>query len=187
LLGFEDGAFASLTYSGYAFYDTDTLMDGVGELGRPKAAGAHADTRARWQSRVDAAGDEAAEARAKAERNFGGLDYKPEPKVAPSACQHFGPVIVSCDRGDLRLQPDGVDVIDRHGVRRVAAPVPEVPRAEVVDELWAVLRDGEPARHDGRWSRGTLAVCLAMLDSHRLAGDVEPDHQVAWLPSSRRR
>ncbi|MGA1315642.1 MAG: Gfo/Idh/MocA family protein [Rubrivivax sp.] len=180
LLGFDGGAFASLTYSGYAHYDSDELMGGIGELGGPKAPDTHRQTRTRWQARLEAGGDEAVEAQAKAERNFGGSQYQPAPAGAPAACQHFGPVIVSCDRADLRLQPDGVDVIDRHGTRRVAAPIPDVPRAEVVDELWAVLRQGMAPRHDGAWSRATLAVCLALLASQRLGADVVPEHQVGW-------
>ena len=178
LLGFEGGAYASLTYSGYAHYDSDELMDGIGELGLPKAPDTHRHTRARWQARQDTGGDESAEAQAKAERNFGGTQYQPAPEGAPTACQHFGPVIVSCDRADLRLQPGGVDLIDRHGTRRLPAPVPDVPRAEVIDELWAALRQGIAPRHDGRWSRATLAVCLAILDSQRLGADVVPSHQV---------
>ncbi len=178
LLGFEGGAFASLTYSGYAHYDSDELMGGIGELGLPKAPDTHRQTRARWQARHEAGGDETVEALAKAERNFGGAQYQAAPEHPPAACQHFGPVLVSCDRADLRLQPDGVDLIDRHGTRRLAAPVPDVPRAEVVDELWGALRQGVAPRHDGAWSRATLAVCLAILDSQRLGADVVPEHQV---------
>ena len=36
LIAFEDGAFASLTYSGYGHFDSDELCDWVGELGRDK-------------------------------------------------------------------------------------------------------------------------------------------------------
>jgi len=39
LLGFEGGAFASCTYSGYGHYDTDALMDNIGELGQRKKSG----------------------------------------------------------------------------------------------------------------------------------------------------
>lgn len=177
LLGFAGGAFASLTYSGYGHYDTDALMDGVGELGGPKAPEAHTRTRARLQA-VQAEAGEAAEAALKAERNFGGRLYEPAPPGAPAACQHFGPVIVSCERGDLRLTPHGVQVFDVAGTRFVPAPVPGVPRAEVVDELWAVGREGAAPVHGGAWSRATVAVCLALLESQRLRADVAPAHQV---------
>ena len=185
LLGFADGAFASLTYNGYGHYDSDALMDGVGELGAPKAPDAHQRTRARLAavhsaagSQADAAAAEAAEAALKAERNFGGRLYQPAPPGAPQACQHFGPVIVSCEHADLRLTPQGVQVIDASGSRFVPAPVPAVPRAEVVDELWAVGREGAAPLHGGAWSRATLAVCLAILESQRAGADVVPAHQV---------
>jgi phthalate 4,5-cis-dihydrodiol dehydrogenase len=177
LLGFAGGAFASLTYSGYGHYDTDVLMDGVGELGGPKAPETHTRTRTRLQA-VQAEAGEAAEAALKAERNFGGRLYEPAPPGAPAACQHFGPVIVSCGRGDLRLTPHGVQVFDAAGTRFVPAPVPGVPRAEVVDELWAVGREGAAPVHGGAWSRATVAVCLALLESQRLRADVVPAHQV---------
>lgn len=198
LLGFAGGAFASLTYNGYGHYDTDALMDGVGELGAPKAPEAHQRTRARLQAvqaqaltqggpgadtataagRAAAAQAEAAEAALKAERNFGGRLYEPAPPGAPAACQHFGPVIVSCERGDLRLTPHGVQVFTDAGPRFVPAPVPPVPRAEVVDELWAVGREGAAPVHGGAWSRATVAVCLALLESQRRGADVVPAHQV---------
>src|ERR1700674_340471 len=38
LLTFDDGAFASLVYSGYAHFDSDEICGGIGELGAPKDA-----------------------------------------------------------------------------------------------------------------------------------------------------
>ena len=36
LLGFDDGAFATLTYSGYAHFDSDEFMGWIGEMGQKK-------------------------------------------------------------------------------------------------------------------------------------------------------
>ena len=36
LLGFDNGAFASLTYSGYAHFDSDEFMGWIGEMGQKK-------------------------------------------------------------------------------------------------------------------------------------------------------
>src|SRR5690606_22843783 len=36
LLSFKDGAFATLTYSGYAHFDSDELMGWIGEMGGKK-------------------------------------------------------------------------------------------------------------------------------------------------------
>jgi len=174
LLGFASGAVANATYNGYGHYDTDALMDGVGEMGRPKSPDTHRQTRARLR----AVTDEAAEAALKAERNFGGSLYVPPSADAPDACQHFGPVLVSCERGDLRLTPRGVFVFDDTGSHFVPAQVPTVPRAEVIDELWAVGREGRTPMHGGRWSRATVAVCLALLESARTGADIMPSHQV---------
>ena len=175
LLSFDSGAFASLSYNGYGHYDSDALMDGVGELGQTKDPLAHAQTRQRHAQMSD----EAAEAQAKAERNFGGRNYQATPAQTPQASQHFGPVIVSCERADLRLTPHGVRVHDAQGQHFVPASLPLVPRAEVIDELWSVARQGQPVRHDGPWSRATLEVCLAILASQAQQADVWLSHQVA--------
>ncbi|WP_289509313.1 Gfo/Idh/MocA family oxidoreductase [Hydrogenophaga sp. 2FB] len=180
LLNFANGAFASVTYNGYGWYDTDALMDGVGEMGQAKDPDAHHQTRARLAS----VPDEAQEAALKAERNFGGRLFVPPPPRVPDACQHFGPVLVSCERGDLRLTPRGVEVVDANGRRFVEADIPQVPRAEVIDEVWNVARHGAQPLHGGAWSRATLAVCLAILESGRQAVDIMPMHQVGYRPPS---
>jgi phthalate 4,5-cis-dihydrodiol dehydrogenase len=53
-----------------------------------------------------------------------------------------------------------------------------VPRAEVVDELWAVAREGRPPLHGGRWSRATLELCLALLASQAGGTDIMLQQQV---------
>lgn len=175
LLSFREGAFASLSYNGYGFFDTDRWMDGTGEMGTPKAPDAHQQTRAR----LSKATDEAAEVALKAERNFGGSAFTRPILTPPAAFQHFGPVIVSCDHADLRLTPSGVEVNDGHGTQLAAAPLPSVPRAEVIDEVWRAGREGHPPLHDGRWSLATLEVCLAMLASDASGQDAPLRHQVA--------
>jgi phthalate 4,5-cis-dihydrodiol dehydrogenase len=174
LITFGNGAFASATYNGYGFYDTDVLMDSMGELGSPKAADAHTNTRKRLQGVTD----ESAEAALKAQRNFGGPLYQAA-TAKPAAWQHFGPVIVSGERGDLRLTPTGVQVIDGAGQHFEAAPAPEVARSEVIDELWAVGRLTQKPLHDGRWSRATVELCLALLQSQAEGKDVTLQHQIA--------
>ncbi|AVO34623.1 Gfo/Idh/MocA family protein [Ottowia oryzae] len=175
LLQFANGAFASISYNGYGFYDSDTQMDGVGEMGTAKARDAHQATRAR----LAAATSEAAEVDLKAARNFGGTAFTMPTLRGPDAAQHFGPVIVSCDLADLRLTPTGVEVVSQAGIEFVPIKLPEVPRAEVIDELWRVARDGALPAHGGEWSRATLEVCLAMLKSEASGTDIPLERQVA--------
>ena len=175
LLQFAGGAFASISYNGYGFYDSDRQMDGVGEMGTPKSPDAHRATRAR----LAAATSEAAEVDLKAARNFGGSAFTMPTPSAPAAAQHFGPLIVSCDHADLRLTPTGVEVTSPTGIEFVPVALPHVPRAEVIDELWGVAREGKIPLHGGEWSRATLEVCLAMLRSEAAGTDVRLDRQVA--------
>jgi phthalate 4,5-cis-dihydrodiol dehydrogenase len=173
LLDFENGAFATVSYNGYGYYDSDALMEGMGELGQRKSSDAHQQTRERWRT-----ADEAVESERKARRNYGGPDYVPALDLAPEASQHFGPVWVSGERGDLRLTPRGVEIHDDQGVRFVTAPLSRVPRVEVIDELVRVAREGVAPLHSGAWSRATMEVCLAVLASAREGRAIILHHQV---------
>ena len=173
LLDFENGAFATVSYNGYGYYDSDALMAGMGELGQPKSPEAHRQTRERWR-----VADEAVEAERKAWRNYGGPDYVPALDQAPVAWQHFGPVWISGERGDLRLTPRGVEIHDDQGTRFVCAPLSPVPRVEVIDELVQVARTGAAPVHSGDWSRATLEVCLGLLASAREGRAIILQHQV---------
>jgi phthalate 4,5-cis-dihydrodiol dehydrogenase len=165
LIAFEGGAYASLTYSGYGHFEADELCGGVGELGHP-SSGKHGEARRAF---ARAHGDEAA---AKAARAYGGAGYQPH-DAAP-AHEHFGLLIVSCERADLRPLPQGVMVYDESGARLEPLPPPAVPRAAVIDELADAALLGRAPLHDGHWGRATLAICLAMLESARSRADVVP-------------
>jgi phthalate 4,5-cis-dihydrodiol dehydrogenase len=174
---FANGAFASLTYSGFGHFDTDEFAGWVGEGGEPKDQARYGDARARLTGLATAE----QEASLKAAGNYGGADYSgPSASVlaTPRHHQHFGLLIASCEHADLRPTPDGVMIYDDTGVRLEPLPPPEVPRAEVIEELYAAVIDGRPPLHDGIWSRATMEVCLAMLDSARTGREVVLKHQV---------
>ncbi len=167
LLAFEEGAFASLTYSGYGHFDSDEFVGGIGETGFPKDATRYG--AARRALAELAAGD--AEAAAKAARNYGGAHA---PRSADSAPwhEHFGLLVVSCERGDVRPTPSSVIVYGDDAVRSEILGKPKVPRAEVIDELAAAVVDGVAPLHDGAWGLATLETCLAMLASARSGNEV---------------
>ena len=174
LLGFEGGAFATMVYNGYGHYDSDELMDGIDEMGRPKDGGAHQHTRARL-SRTS----EAEEARRKADRNYGGANYQAPILAPPSHHQHFGYILVSAQHADLRLTPSGLIVYTDEERQFLPTPLGPVPRAEVVDELWACVRKGDAPIHSAEWARATVEVCLAMLDSAAGGHEIPLRHQVS--------
>lgn len=174
LLTFEDATFATLTYSGYGHFDADELCDWVSEIGRPKDPSAYGAMRRALAEAPDAS----AEAAAKNARDYGGARYAQSDGVAPWH-EHFGLVVASCERGDVRPTPKGVMVYGDAARDFQALGKPAVPRAEVIDELCAAVFEGRAPLHDGRWARSTLEVCLAMLRSARERREVTLEHQVA--------
>lgn len=162
LLAFEDGVFASATYSGYAHYDSDALLGDIGELGQPKN---QADYGAARKRLADIAPD-MAESRLKLERNYGGTLYQAHAPLA-AAHQHFGTVLVSCEKADLRPTATGIEIFSDARRSFEALPAPAVPRSEVIDELIDTVVHGKPPLHDGAWARATTEVCLAILASAR--------------------
>ncbi len=169
LLTFENGAFATLSYEGYGHFDSDEFQGWIGEMGQQKQPYAARSPR----DFVDAAEETAF----KSARNYGGSSYRPA-AIEPLQHQHFGPIVVSCDRGDLRPLPNGV-MIYRHGAGRLdALPPPVIPRVEVIDELYAAVVEGRPPLHSGEWALASLEVCLAILRSAREGCDVALHRQV---------
>jgi len=169
LLTFESGAFASLTYSGYGHFDSDEFSGWIGEMGQAKSPNA------RKPPPHFASADE--ETAFKNARNYGGSAYQPS-ATQDLAHQHFGTVIVSCERADLRPLPNGVAVYQDGTARLDPLPLPNIPRAEVIDELYDAVVNGKPPLHDGAWAMATLEVCLAILQSSREGRDVTLAHQV---------
>lgn len=174
LLNFTDGAFGTLTYSGYGHFDSDDLMGGVGELGQTKDAASYGAARRALAATRDADAEEAA----KTARSYGGEEFRAAPREAPWH-EHFGFVVVSCERGDIRPMPDGVHVFTDRERRFEPLARPSVPRAAVLDELCDAALQNRAGTHDAAWGRATLEVCLALLESARTGTDVTLRHQVA--------
>ncbi|MCC6007316.1 MAG: Gfo/Idh/MocA family oxidoreductase [Rhodobacteraceae bacterium] len=171
LLSFAGGAFASLTYSGYAQFDSDEWMGWTGELGHPRDPADYGRAR-RALARVAGPEEEAA---LKSQRTFGAV---PVPAPAPMA-EHFGPVIVSTERGDLRLTPEGLWLYGHEERRFLPAPTGRAPRAPVVDALWSALREGQAPAQSGAWGLASLEVCHAILRSAATGEPVALSRQVA--------
>ena len=174
LMTFAGGAFASLTYNGYGHFDSDEWQGWIGEMGQRKASNAGA-ARKVFASRLE-------EAAYKNARNYGGDSYNPGIAAPPVAHNHFGTLLVSCERADLRAMPNGVMIYENGAARLDELPPPAVPRSEVIDELYRAVFDGVAPMHDGAWAMATMEVIFAMLRSAREGCDVTLSHQVA-LPT----
>jgi phthalate 4,5-cis-dihydrodiol dehydrogenase len=168
-LQFEDGTFASLVYSGYAHFE---LVGWIDEMGHRKDPARYGAARAALGSGLSPA----QEAALKSQRAYGAM---PSRAAAPVAHNHFGMVIASCERADLRPMPDGVMVYGDARAWHEPLDPPVVPRAEVIDEFADAIASVRPATHTGEWAMATLEVCLAILQSSRSGREVTLAQQVA--------
>jgi phthalate 4,5-cis-dihydrodiol dehydrogenase len=167
LLRFKD-CFATLVYSGNAHFDSDEFTDWIGELGQRKDPAQYGIAR-HALSRGD-------ETKFKNARNYGGPEFK---AGATEFHEHFGPLIVSCDKADLRPLPDGV-MIYADGERRLEPlPPTHAPRAGVIDELYEAVVNGKAPMHDAAWGLATTEACLALLESAKTGKEVPLKHQTS--------
>ena len=174
-LQFEDGAAASLVFSGYDYFDSDEFHGWVGESGEEKSPHGHGKARAGLRRFADARAEGAFKAAAATQAGFGDA-------AAPANWHHLhcGVTIVSCARGDMRPSPDGVLVYGHDGRREL--PVPRGPafpdKSSVVDEMAQAIRTGVPPLHDGAWGKATMEVAQAVLQSARERREIVMRHQV---------
>ncbi len=174
-LEFEDGAAASLVYGGYDFFDSDELHFWINERGAAKTPDQHG------AARRALAAQQAEEARLRVERYAYGSDAGPPPEHQP----HFGVMIVTCERGEMRASADGLFIYDANGKREVALPKSATAgRSEVLDDMVAAIRTGKPPLQGGRWGKANVEVMLAIQQSARERREVVLKHQIGTDSSS---
>jgi phthalate 4,5-cis-dihydrodiol dehydrogenase len=163
LLEFENDAAASVIFSSYDFFDSDELHHWIAEGGANKEPHRHGKTREAFLARADDL--EAHEALA-----FGARVLPTEQPYLP----HFGFIVVTCERGDMRLSPNGIRIHDIRGTREVAVPCgPGRPgHGDALDALWEAIRAGRRCINDARWGRATVEVILAILESSKSRREV---------------
>ncbi|HEV7665898.1 MAG TPA: Gfo/Idh/MocA family oxidoreductase [Chloroflexota bacterium] len=176
-IDFASGAAATLIYNGYDHFDTDEFTFWVGEGGQEK-------TPKHGQARraLDADLSSEAEAALKYSTGYGGKHPAARGRVVALSHQpHFGTLIASCERADLRPSADGVLIYADAGPDEVSLPPSSsgVPgRGDTLDELYGAVFHNRPAFHSPRWGKATLAVCLAIQQSARERREIMVEHQV---------
>ena len=168
LMHFEGGAWATLTYSGYAHYDSDELIGWISELGFERDPDAYGMARKKLAGMTQE--DEIA---AKASRTYGPGSDSDSPARAPHH-EHFGFVLVSCEKADLKLSPTGITVYGDTEREFIDIPPPALPRAEVIEEFVSAITGARAPIHDGSWGVDTMACCEALLESSRTGREMAP-------------
>jgi phthalate 4,5-cis-dihydrodiol dehydrogenase len=169
LVDFEDGCFASLTYSGYAHFDTDALSDWIGETGHRRDPAAHG------AARRALAASSAPEAALRQARGYGRAGAE---APSPGAHEHFGFVLACCERADLRLLPDRIEIFGDAVRSTMQLPPPRPPRREVWDAFHTAITTGTMPTQTGAWGLATMELCLAILQSAREGREITLAHQV---------
>jgi phthalate 4,5-cis-dihydrodiol dehydrogenase len=173
-LEFEDGVAATMVFDGYGYFDVAELTWGIGESGMRMKNPDSLAPRARPAGPVSAARKYEL-VRAGNPYGYGeggGIDA-----ASPRRNPFFGLTIVSCERGVMRQQPDGVFVYTAQGRRTLEAPAHRGRTSELV-ELCDALEHDRPTLLDARWGMATTEVCLAILQSSRERREVRLAHQV---------
>lgn len=174
-LEFENDIAANLMFDGMGYFDVTEFTWGIGESGK------------KHRNPESIIGRERPKGPVTAEQKYGlvktgnpygyGKGGGWDPK-SPEQQPFFGLTVVSCERGVMRVSPNGLYIYDKNGRREV--PCPKTPnRAAELIELYDALKHDRPTLLDARWGMATTEVCLAILQSSRERGDVKLSHQSA--------
>jgi len=188
-LEFENGVPATMVYSGYGFFDTSELHWWIGEGGQPRDPDANVKARRSYNSLRGAERGKTIEA-FKEQLRYGAREIDRAPLGhgwelneggSENSRRHqkfFGPLIATCEKGDLRQSQDGILIYGDEEQKEIPLAQAMVGRQAEVTELYEAVMNGCPMFHDGRWGEATLEVCLAILQSAAERREVYMSHQV---------
>lgn len=169
-LTLSDGACATLVYSGYDHFDSDELQFWIAEGGREKKPN-HGGAR-RLLKELEPGQERAFRTQ---RYGYGGPISKAFAAGEVGRKQpHFGIMIATCERGDLRPSPDGVLFYGDEGITEIPARKGQgsFGQGDTIDELYFAIAGERAVLRDASWGRNTVAVCLAILESTRTGKEV---------------
>lgn len=173
-LEFEDGTPATVSYSGYGYFNTSDLVWGIGD--RMYSMEEAVDVRKALRAgQFDAAG--AKEAQREATRSGSSPNGSTPSARRPASGNWFGITLVTCERGNIRQSPDGLLVYDDEGMHEVPVEGEMATGMTELQELYGAITEGKPISHDGRWGMATLEVCVAIMQSGRERREIMLSHQ----------
>ena len=93
-----------------------------------------------------------------------------------------GTLIVTCERGDMRVGREGtVWIYDDNGFR-VVKGVSSVHNRGEIHEMYDAVVHGKPVFHSGRWGMGTAEAVFGMIESSQTGKEVQLTHQSRMHP-----
>jgi phthalate 4,5-cis-dihydrodiol dehydrogenase len=166
---------ATITFSGYGFFDSPEITWGRGELGCPRPL----ETNGRQRRKIFgfASAEEEQEYK-NACRFMGGeaedwlsvLDCDDDVRAQP----FYGVTIVSGSKGDLRQSEHGLYLYDDNGRNEIEVPTAMLERDAELDMLYKAWRDDAPLEsHDIVWARDTMKIVFAIIESGKSGQPVD--------------
>jgi phthalate 4,5-cis-dihydrodiol dehydrogenase len=179
-LEFEDGTAATAVYSGYDHFHSRELTFEVGEARAAAEPSAYAQARRRLRQMESGE----AEAALKRAQRYGGASRASRAAGADprrsAAWVLGGPLIVTFERGDVRLTPGGLRIYGDEDTWEIPISRETDGRHGIVDQLYEAAVNGRRPSADGRWGKATVEVLLAVLASARERREVFLSHQVPF-------
>ena len=181
-LDFEDGAVATAVYSGYDHFETRELVYGTGPEGQTIDPAVYAQARRELRSHGDSVEWETEAARSE---RYGGdrmRESTPSPVQQSGGWILGGPLVVSFDKGDVRLSPGGLLVYGDEKQWEIPLVTRGVDgRDGRLQTYYEAIAHDRPLPADGRWGKATLEVLLAVEESGRERREMELSHQAALV------
>ena len=169
-LKFDQGCFASLTYSGYGLYDSDELCNHFSELGFKKKELMTGKAKKSLQESL-----KTGESESNIKRKNSNLKMD-QTIQAPDTHEHFGMILVSCESADLKIMPDKLVIYELDGIREVVFQKPNIPRENVFQELIQAWQ-GHDTFHDAKWGLSTMELVVGLLESATQQTTYQTKHQ----------
>ncbi|MDA1035304.1 MAG: Gfo/Idh/MocA family oxidoreductase [Chloroflexi bacterium] len=192
---FDNGAFATATHNGYGYFTLGDVngptegrssVDSLVEVRRQMREGTRDEDSDKQDLRIggviEAKQFEAAKTEGPSRGNFGrqtkreigdrkGLNDTGDP----------GTIIVTCERGDMRIGSNGVLIYGDKGVREVTG-VSDVDARGEIHEMYDAVINNKPVYHSGRWGMATAEAIFGMVESSKTGKVVELTHQIPVHP-----
>jgi phthalate 4,5-cis-dihydrodiol dehydrogenase len=173
-LEFEDGTAATAVYSGYDHFHSRELTFGVGEAKPVAEASIYAQARKTLRQLANGA----AETTLKRAQRYGGVSRAGRAPRRSTSWVLGGPLIVTCEQGDVRLTPGGLRVYSDEDTWDIPISTETDGRHGIVNQMYEAVVSGRRPSADGLWGKATLEVLLAVLASARERREVFLAHQV---------
>ena len=173
---FESGAVATAVYSGYDHWDSTELVHGVGHEGVHPNPEKHAAAR---RELAEAPGSDWEDEAARSERYGLGRSGRMIEPPGPSRAGWLlgGPWIVSFDRADVRLTPEGLVVYGDRERTEIPLVTYEDGRDGRINTYYDAITGDRPLPADGAWGNATLELLLAIEESGKQRKEMFLEHQ----------